>query len=217
MRYELLIFDLNGTLVQDNLLHFECLVKAMQKMNGITVTKEEVLPLFGDKVERILIQLLKNHHVKGDPHAINLYRHELYEKKVKQKHLLQKKTFLMLKRLKKKYSLALASGSSHATLTVTLKAPERALFDVLISGDEVKFGKPHPEEFLICAKKLGIKPSNCLVIGDGLNDALAASSAKMSFVGVWGHATSKAVLKKEGALHVFNEVNDLEKWLQKNE
>lgn len=213
MHYQLLIFDLNGTLVQDNLLHFACLVHAMKKMTGVTVTKKEVLPLFGDKVERIITQLLKNHGVKGDPHAINTYRHELYQQKVKKKHLLQPKTIQMLKRLKKDYSLALASGSTQATLTVTLKPQERALFDVLISGDEVKFGKPHPEEFLTCAKKLGIQPSKCLVIGDGLNDALAARAAGMGFVGVWGQATPKAILKKQGALRVFNRIIDLEKWL----
>lgn len=213
-RYELLIFDLNGTLVQDNLLHFECLVRAMKKFTGVTVTKKEVLPLFGDKVERILKKLLEIHHVKGDPHQINLYRHELYEKKVKKKHLLQASTFKMLKRLKKNYSLALASGSTHATLQVTLKPSERALFDILISGDEVKFGKPHPEEFLTCAVKLEIPVEKCLVIGDGLNDALAAKAAKMDFVGVWGKATPKVTLKKEGAIKVFTTINELEKWLK---
>lgn len=215
--YQLLIFDLNGTLVQDNLLHFQCLQDAFKKFTWVTVSKEDVLPLFGDKVENIIKQLLVLHHVKGDPREINAYRHQLYYRRVAHHHLLLPQTKKMLHDLHQHYQMALASGSTHATLDVTLKPNERHVFDYLVSGDEVKKGKPHPDEFLLCAKKLQVDPKDCLVIGDGLNDALAAKAAKMDFVGVEGHATPLSVLKKNGAKAVFDSVLELEKWLLKQE
>lgn len=211
--YQLLIFDLNGTLVQDNMLHYQCLFDAFKKFTSVSLSPNDVLPLFGDKVESIIKQLLILHHVKGDPRTINAYRHQLYYRRVSHDHLLLPETKEMLQRLHKHYSIALASGSTHATLDVTLKPNERHLFDYLVSGDEVKKGKPDPEEFLMCAKKLKIDPKHCLVIGDGLNDALAAKAAKMDFIGVDGHATPLPVLKKNGAKAVLSRILDLEKEL----
>ncbi len=52
-------------------------------------------------------------------------------------------------------------------------------FDVVVAGDDVKFGKPHPEPYLTAAKRLGVDPKDCLAFEDsvtGLNSAAAAGT-----------------------------------------
>ena len=55
----------------------------------------------------------------------------------------------------------------------------RTYFDQLVSGDEVKTGKPEPEIYLACAGKLKVKPENCLALEDAPKGVEAAKRAGM--------------------------------------
>lgn len=60
----------------------------------------------------------------------------------------------------------------------------RDKFDAIASGDEVLRGKPNPDIFILVAKKLGVKPQNCVVIEDGLSGMIGAKKAGMKAVGL---------------------------------
>jgi len=79
-----------------------------------------------------------------------------------------------------KLPLAVATSSVSASARPLLeRAGIRSLFSVLITGDEVQQGKPHPEIYLRAAKKLGISPEACLVIEDSLAGIAAGKGANM--------------------------------------
>ncbi len=62
------------------------------------------------------------------------------------------------------------------------------IFDVVITGDEVKNTKPHPEMYLKAAKKLDIKPEEALVFEDSIAGSQAVEAAGMSLIVIWnGH------------------------------
>jgi phosphoglycolate phosphatase len=50
-------------------------------------------------------------------------------------------------------------------------------FDAVVAGDDVKEKKPHPALLYAACKQLGVAPHASLMIGDSLNDALAAHAA----------------------------------------
>ena len=52
-------------------------------------------------------------------------------------------------------------------------------FDVVVTGEEVEHGKPHPDIYLRAAEKLGVAPEACLVIEDALSGIAAAKAANM--------------------------------------
>ena len=56
--------------------------------------------------------------------------------------------------------------------------------DVLITGDDVKNGKPSPEGYLMAASRLGVEPENCLVVEDSPAGVKAGKNADMFVVGV---------------------------------
>lgn len=58
--------------------------------------------------------------------------------------------------------------------------------DAMCTGDEVAYGKPHPEIYLLCASRLGVQPWECLVFEDSVNGVLAAKAARCRCVAVPG-------------------------------
>jgi len=79
-----------------------------------------------------------------------------------------------------KLPLAVATSSVSASARPFLdRTGIRSLFSVVVTGDEVQQGKPHPDIYLRTAKKLGIAPEACLVIEDALAGIAAAKAANM--------------------------------------
>jgi len=57
-------------------------------------------------------------------------------------------------------------------------------FPQYVSGEEVQFGKPHPDIFLKAAEKLNVLPEECVVFEDALNGIDAAKKAGMFVIGI---------------------------------
>ncbi len=86
-----------------------------------------------------------------------------------------------LERLREmKLYLAVATSSVSASARPFLERTGiRRLFDVIVTGDEIERGKPHPDIYLITAEKLQVDSDNCLVVEDALAGIAAAKAANM--------------------------------------
>ncbi len=60
----------------------------------------------------------------------------------------------------------------------------KSYFKLVISGDDVTKGKPHPQAFLLAAGKLGIEPKNCVVMEDAITGVTAAKAGGMHCIAV---------------------------------
>jgi HAD superfamily hydrolase (TIGR01509 family) len=79
-----------------------------------------------------------------------------------------------------KLHLAVGTSSVSASACPFLERTGiRSFFSVVVTGDEVQQGKPHPDIYLRAAKKLGISSEACLVIEDALSGIVAAKAANM--------------------------------------
>ncbi|MDN5571845.1 MAG: HAD family phosphatase [Propionibacteriaceae bacterium] len=85
-------------------------------------------------------------------------------------------------------SEGVACGLVSATYTTILTPMLASLppnsFDVVVGGDEVAAGKPHPEPYLTAAARLGVAPLDCLVLEDSLTGIAAAQAAGMPTLGI---------------------------------
>jgi HAD superfamily hydrolase (TIGR01509 family) len=80
---------------------------------------------------------------------------------------------------------ALATSSSRGQAEVALsEAALMGRFDVEVTGDEVQFGKPAPDLFLLAAERLGVSPQCCVVFEDAPAGLEAAARARMRSVWV---------------------------------
>ena len=83
------------------------------------------------------------------------------------------------------FKLAIGSASQENYVEkITTSLGLRKYFEALSTGDMVEKGKPNPDIFLLAAKKLSVKPENCLVIEDGVSGMIAAKKAGMKCIGL---------------------------------
>lgn len=78
----------------------------------------------------------------------------------------------------KNVRMAVASSSAGRFIEGNLRnAGIREYFEVVVSGDQVKRGKPEPDIFLAAAERLGLAPKDCYVFEDGINGVKAGARA----------------------------------------
>lgn len=84
-----------------------------------------------------------------------------------------------------KIPLAIASSGTKEYINAVLdRFKLRGYFKVIISGDDINVGKPHPETYITAAKKLGFDPKDCLVLEDATHGITAAKDAGCKCVAV---------------------------------
>ncbi len=77
----------------------------------------------------------------------------------------------------------MASGGIQPVVTKTLEAIGfKDFFSVIVTSEQVKRGKPFPDMFLEAAGRMGVRPSDCLVLEDSPAGFEAAIAAGMDYV-----------------------------------
>jgi sugar-phosphatase len=72
---------------------------------------------------------------------------------------------------------AIVTSAQRALAAARLATAGLPVPEVLVSGEDVREGKPHPEGYLLAARRLGVDPARCLVVEDtpaGIGAGLAA-------------------------------------------
>lgn len=211
-KYRLIIFDLDGTLVNSLPYHLLAFKRLFEK-NKIKIDYSDIKENMGLSTENILRLLKRKYRFKESVKKLHEERRKYYAEVVYHKDIVFPGIKNILRKLKSKYKIAIATGSSRVTLSNSIGPNFLDLFDLVSTIDDVKKGKPHPEQLLSIAKKLKIKSADCLMIGDSFYDGLTAKNAKMDFIGVLTGYTPKKDLLKQNPQTVLKSLNDLPKFL----
>ena len=106
----------------------------------------------------------------------------------------------MLEQLKGRYPMAVVSARDEASLLMFLDQFElRPYFDVIVTALTAPHTKPYPDPIFYAAQKMGVKPENCLMIGDTTIDIRAGKAARAQTVGVLCGFGEEAELRAQGA------------------
>jgi beta-phosphoglucomutase family hydrolase len=179
------IFDMDGVISDTEHLHVQAGNQSLKAFN-ITISKEEA-DSYSGMPDRSLFRLI------AEKHGLNTNIDEIIKKKdnilieLIVKHLKAVDGSIeLIKRVKdNKLKLAVASSTRDETIDLILrKLDVKSFFDVIFSGNRLDKPKPYPDVFLLTAKKLDIKPEECLVIEDTKNGVQAAKSAGMKCIGL---------------------------------
>ena len=109
----------------------------------------------------------------------------------------------------KKIQLGLASNAIKKNVTLTLnELGIHDLFDSIICGDEVNFGKPNPEMFDKTINRFNLKKDNCIIFEDSIEGINAAINAGINVIGVTSSSSSD-ILNNAGCI---KSINDYEKF-----
>lgn len=110
-----------------------------------------------------------------------------------------------------------ALGIAYATATSGVKEYASASLRLLgvgpevpvVTRDEVRRAKPDFDLFFAAAAKLGVKSSNCVVVGDSVWDLLAARRARALGVGPLSGGYGQEELERAGAYRSYQDPLDL--------
>jgi hypothetical protein len=79
---------------------------------------------------------------------------------------------------------ALVTMSLHRMAKQVVDAIDFDAFDVIVAGDDVLRGKPHPEPYLKAAELLGFDPKDCIAFEDSISGITSAEAAGTIAIGV---------------------------------
>lgn len=109
--------------------------------------------------------------------------------------------------------LACVTNKARAFTTPLLEATGLApLLDAVVTSDDVRRRKPHPEPYLHACKDLRVSPDEAVVIGDSWNDAEAGRAAGCRVLLVsYGYSEGRDVraLESDGVAATFAEAVDV--------
>ncbi|MDP7141315.1 MAG: HAD family phosphatase [Candidatus Woesearchaeota archaeon] len=179
------IFDMDGVIIDSEGLDME-VKQALLKEFKLKISKKKIIEKTGETARDFFAYVNKLNNTNFDVEMLIERKMSLQRKIFRDKLRLFPYVKEFLRELKKnKVKIALASSSRMEKIEFVLNLLRlRGKFDVIVSADDVKKGKPNPEIFLKAAKRLRIKPKDCVVIEDSVHGVRAAKRAKMYCIGV---------------------------------
>lgn len=216
-KIKLVIFDLDGVLVEAKNIHYESLNDALP--SEYKISWHEHLSIYDGLKTNQKLEMLSER--KGLPS-------ELYSEiwNQKQKITLRKLKDLepnsiliklMTELVEQDYKIAVCSNSIRKTvLTVLSKLGIMEYMDYIISNEDVQNSKPHPEMYWRAISKMGCLPEETLIVEDSPYGLLAASRSKAHILRVKNptEVNSTYVFKKLKEIDM-GQTNDLPKWEDK--
>lgn len=116
----------------------------------------------------------------------------------------------MLKKLKGRYPLSVVSARDEkGTMRFLEQFNLVQYFEAVITGQSAEHTKPYPDPIRLAAQKMGVKPEECLMIGDTTVDMRAGKSAGAQTAGVLCGFGEELELRKKGADVILKTTGEL--------
>lgn len=186
MALPVLLFDLDGTLVDSERESAEAMARALAKGQGIHIEQADRDFIVGRSWVQIYAQL------SGRYERLRWSRDELIAATANEREEVFAETGLTILpgaiEVVQRFAhlpKAIVTGSSRVEMQQALRALGLAdQFDFTIASEDVETSKPAPEGYLQAARKLSADPAHCLVIEDSQAGIAAGLAAGMSVLAV---------------------------------
>lgn len=214
-RLSCVIFDIDGTLTRTNELIFASFNHVADKYLGKTLTRPEIIALFGPPEEGGLAKLLgEREAVTAMEDLCSFYDDHHDEMASLHSGIEELLSFLKSQGVK----LAIFTGKGKRTTEITLRALNIAhYFDLIVCGTDVLHHKPHPEGIQKVISEFNLDPSEVLMVGDALSDVKASRSAGVRVAAAVWDSYDRERLLHAGADFVFHDPIEMLTWFREHQ
>jgi beta-phosphoglucomutase family hydrolase len=184
-KLEAVIWDMDGVIADTAEQHYQAWKEELAK-KGIDYTKEHFLHFFGQRNDTIIKDALGENITPEEITAINNAKQANFRRRAAG-HIQPLPGAVDLIKSLHKHGIrqAMASSATPENIEViTRTLGITTYFGAIAFGLEVAEGKPSPQIYLLAAKKISIKPTNCIVFEDAVAGVEGAKRAGMKCVAV---------------------------------
>jgi len=178
------IFDMDGVLIDSEPLWRKAMIEGFASI-GVLITEEDCKKTTGNRLKEVVeywfekLDILDFLPTEIEHRIINMLVKLINKEGKAISGVIEVINFCNNKNIK----IGLATSSSNQLMEAVLeKLKLKNTFKSSISAENMEYGKPHPEVFLICASQLQISPLECIVIEDSINGVIAAKAAFMRVI-----------------------------------
>jgi beta-phosphoglucomutase len=180
-----ILFDLDGVVIDSEPAHEQSLIEASARL-GRRITLSETKQFKGSTeldCARIL-QKITNSAEKDLPTIMRL-RVEAFRNLFKEIKLVSGVLAFLDRCRANNWPIALTTSAEREMQELAFSQFGLAeYFNVVVTGNDIIYGKPHPEPYLKTAEKIGYPAARCLVIEDSTNGIRSAKAAGCQAVGI---------------------------------
>jgi pyrophosphatase PpaX len=207
MRFETILFDLDGTLIDSGSLILSSFQHATRTVLGRVIPEAELMANVGG--HGIQAQMKEFDEERADE-LVRVYRE--HNASVYRQVLAFPGVEAVLAQLQDEgRQLGVVTVKGRATVDVTFEVlPLLHYFETVVTGDDTERHKPDPEPLLLALERLGASPSAAAYVGDSPFDIRAAKAAGMVAIAVaWGGIHPLPRLKAERPDYVVQTPREL--------
>lgn len=179
MKVKAVLFDLDGVLVDSLEVWYKSMNETLSKFGKGRVGKGEYLKKYwGFSLSRNFERLGLGREAVD--YCLSRYEHHLGEIEP-----FPEAEEVLRELRRRRFRLALVTNTPSRMVQRLLSGLGLGeLFHAIITGDDVRKAKPHPEAVRKACRRLGVRPEQAVLVGDTRSDVLAGRSAKVTVVGV---------------------------------
>jgi pyrophosphatase PpaX len=195
MRFPVVLFDLDGTVIDSGAIILASMRHAAREVLGEEPPDELLMAAVGGPGLEAQMHALAPDRVEELVRVYRAHNEPLHEELVCCAGMDD-----VLVRLKDEgRRLGIVTAKRRATVELAFNVlPLEHLFDTVVGGDETARHKPDPEPLLLAAERLDVDPKECAYVGDSPFDIRAAQAADMDAIAVtWGGIHDRAKLEAE--------------------
>lgn len=203
-----LIFDFDGVIVDSEPLRYKTYVQLFRDEFGVKLSKSDT-SIIGKSTKKNMLYFIEKFNLESDVEYLNKKREGYISKAFADpKSVVPIKGVTgFVKEVSKKYPLAIGSNSKRNFCSSILKKLGlENYFSVFITGETSLPKKPEPAIFLEIAKKLNLKPSECVVFEDSPAGVEASKRAGMVSVAIMSTFSKEELKGADLFVNDFTEI-----------
>ncbi|MDX3579579.1 MULTISPECIES: HAD family hydrolase [unclassified Streptomyces] len=209
MRYDLVVFDNDGVLVDSEPISNRLLAGYLTELGHPTSYEDSIRDYMGSAMHRIHDLVAERTGERLPADFDDVFHRRVFEAFERELRPVPGVVAVLEKLAADEVPYCVASSGSHERIRVGHRTTglDRWFDDSRVfSSQDVGKGKPAPDLFLFAAERMGVEPGRCLVVEDSPLGVQAARAAGMD---VYGFTAMTPAAKLAGATQLFADMDQL--------